>query len=207
MNIFQIISAVIGIAGGIIGITGIARIIVMLQRKSCTIEKAPPKQSPGLGVLYAFTMGMAPWSKESVRIHWLAYMRGIAFHICTFIGIAWIIASPWAALIPWAARLVIAVILGIGAILGFAGYGVRQAHPGLKMLSTPDDYFAIGIVSIFLVVATISALITDMVPLLWIISGLTAAYIPFGKLRHFIYFFYSRSFLGMSYGSRGALEL
>lgn len=44
------------------------------------------------GILYAFTLGMAPWEKESTRIHWIAYLRGIFLscrHFCClscFIG-------------------------------------------------------------------------------------------------------------------------
>jgi hypothetical protein len=207
MNIFQIFAAVIGIMGVVTGAAGIVRMVIHAQRMSCCLEKAKPKQSPGLGVFYSFTAGMAPWSKESIRIHWRAYFRGIIFHICIFLGIAWIIASPWAGLIPWVARLIVGIILGIGVLMGLAGYAVRLEDERLRFLSTPDDYFAIGIVSLLLAAGAISAFFIELVPVLWIITGLTAAYVPYGKLRHMVYFFFSRYFLGVSYGSRGALEL
>ena len=50
-------------------------------------DRAVPKGRPGLGVLYAYTLGMAPWAKESTRRHLLAYLRGVAFHLGIFLGL------------------------------------------------------------------------------------------------------------------------
>jgi len=207
MNTFYIIAGLIGIAGAITGITGIIRIVLATQHQRLSNEIAPAKESPGLGVLYAFTLGMAPWAKESVRIHWLAYSRGILFHICIFIGIAWIIASPWSLYLPMAVRLALAGVLGAGSLIGISGFWVRLHDSGLRFISTPDDYFALGLVSLFLAMGAVSAAFYNLLPYFWILTGIIMAYVPYGKLRHFIYFFYARFFLGSVFGRRGAFEL
>jgi hypothetical protein len=76
----------------------------------------------------------------------------------------------------------------------------------MRLLSTPDDYFALALTTLFLAGAALSAYLIDYLPAFWAISGITMAYVPFGKLRHFIYFFYVRVFLGLVFGRRAVLE-
>src|SRR4030067_838169 len=66
-------------------------------RRPKKAEMAPIKGAPAQGVLYAYTLGMAPWAKESARIHWVAYIRGIIIHVGIFVAAAFLIASPWLA--------------------------------------------------------------------------------------------------------------
>jgi len=157
-------------------------------------------------VLYAFTTGMAPWAKESARIHWVAYIRGILFHLGIFLGLALLIASPWLAQIPAQVRLAITAILEIGAILGLAGFWIRWREPALRQLSTPDDYASLALATLFLACGGVAAALIEFLPVFWIISGITLAYTPFSKLRHFVYFFYARIYFGLVFGNRGLLE-
>jgi hypothetical protein len=76
----------------------------------------------------------------------------------------------------------------------------------MRLLSAPDDYFALALTTLFMAFAAMSAYATNYLPVFWTISGITMAYAPFGKLRHFIYFFYVRVFLGLVFGRRGVLE-
>jgi hypothetical protein len=199
-------AAVVALAGAVTFIAGIIAILVTTQRRPYDAELAPIKGSPSQGVLWAFTLGLAPWAKESARIHWIAYLRGVIFHLVIFLCAAYLIATPWLAQMPEPLRLILAVLFGTGALLGLAGFCIRIADPIMRFLSTPDDYFALALTTLFLASAAISAYITAYLPAFWIISGITMAYAPFGKLRHFIYFFYVRIFLGLTFGRRGVLE-
>src|SRR5574341_246492 len=67
-------------------------------------DRAPAKGNPQRGILYAFTLGMMPWAKESTRRHMLAYLRGIAFHVGIFAGLAALVASPWWNIVPLEVR-------------------------------------------------------------------------------------------------------
>ena len=57
-------------------------------------DLSPAKGSPWTGMVYAFTLGMAPWAKESTRRHMLSYLRGVAFHIGIFAGLAALVRQP-----------------------------------------------------------------------------------------------------------------
>jgi hypothetical protein len=206
MSLLQMVAAGIALAGGVIFVAGILAILVAAQRHPYNAELAPMKGSPARGILWAFTLGMAPWAKDSARIHWVAYLRGIIFHVGIFVGAAYLVATPWLAMIPEPLRLSLAALFAVGAVLALAGVGIRLADPTMRLLSTPDDYFALALTTLFLASGAMSAYSIVYLPAFWTVSGITLAYAPLGKLRHFIYFFYVRVFLGMVFGRRGVLE-
>ncbi len=157
------------------------------------------------GVLYAFTLGMAPWEKESTRLHWMAYFRGIFFHVGIFMAFGVLFASPWLTVIPlpiiWLAILVTAV----GAVTGFAGIVMRLAEEDLRVLSLPDDYFSVFLTSLFVALALVVLLWPVTLPIFYIVAAVMLVYIPFGKIRHCVYFFYSKFFFGLGFGHRGVI--
>ncbi|OGN91587.1 MAG: hypothetical protein A2Z70_04510 [Chloroflexi bacterium RBG_13_48_17] len=136
----------------------------------------------------------------------MAYIRGIIIHVGIFVAAAFLIASPWLAQMVLPLRLSLAALFSIGAVLGLAGFWIRMADPSLRLLSTPDDYFSLALVTLFLASAAASAASIELLPAFWAISGVTMAYAPFGKIKHFIFFFYERVFVGLFFGRRGTLE-
>lgn len=206
MTGFEAATAGILLVGAAIFVAGVIFVLLCTQRRRYQAEMAPIKGSPGQGVLYAYTLGMAPWAKESARLHWVAYIRGFIFHIAVFVAIAFLIATPWLTDMMAPLRMALAALFGIGAVLGLAGFWMRLADPSLRVLSTPDDYFSLALVTLFLISAAASAASIHLLPSFWAISGVTLAYAPFGKLKHFIFFFYERVFVGLFFGRRGTLE-
>jgi nitrate reductase gamma subunit len=206
MNLLQIVTAGIALAGAVIFVAGLIYNITSGQLRPYQAEKAPVKGSPAQGVLWAFSLGLAPWAKESARIHWVAYLRGVIIHLAVFVGAPFLVATPWLALMPEPLRISLSAFFGIGAVLGLFGFWMRRADPGLRLMSTPDDYFSLALVTLFLAAASASAASAVFLPVFWVISGVTLAYAPFGKIKHFIYFFYERVFVGLFFGRRGTLE-
>ena len=206
MSILEVVTAGMALVGAAIFVVGVVFVLTSAQRRPYQAEMAPIKGSPAQGVLYAYTLGMAPWAKESARIHWVAYIRGIIIHVGIFVAAAFLIASPWLAQMVLPLRLSLAALFSIGAVLGLAGFWIRMADPSLRLLSTPDDYFSLALVPLFLASAAASAASIELLPAFWAISGVTMAYAPFGKIKHFIFFFYERVFVGLFFGRRGTLE-
>jgi hypothetical protein len=206
MSTLQMVAAGIALVGAVIFIIGVIAVLIAAQRRPYPSELAPVKSSPVLGVVYAFTLGMAPWAKESARRHWVAYIRGIILHIGVFLAAAFLIASPWLAQMVLPLRIALSALFGVGAVLGIAGFGIRLNDPTIRLLSTPDDYFSLALVTLFLVSGAAAAVSPGLLPAFWIVSGVTLAYAPFGKIKHFIFFFYERVFVGLFFGRRGTLE-
>jgi nitrate reductase gamma subunit len=206
MSIPEMVTAGIALLGAAIFVAGVIYNITSGQLKRYQAEKAPVQGSPAQGVLWAFSLGLAPWAKESARIHWVAYLRGVIMHLGIFLTAPYLIATPWLALMPDPLRIFLSAYFGLCTLLGLVGFWMRRADPGLRLLSTPDDYFSLGLVTVFLALASASAASNQFIPAFWAISGITLAYAPFGKIKHFIYFFYERVFVGLVFGRRGALE-
>ncbi len=169
------------------------------------VNRTTPKADPRRGVLYAFTLGMAPWAKESTRRRPVVYLRGIAFHAAIFLGLGLFLLSPWLGAFSLPLRYALAAGAGLGALLGLAGFAARRMEPDLKALSTPDDYFAVLLVSAFL--GALAAALIDLarLPLFYAVSALMFVYAPLGKIRHCLYYAYSRLFFGKWVGRRGVL--
>ena len=168
-------------------------------------EQARPAGSPAAGVRYAFTTGMMPWAKESTRIHLIAYLRGIVFHIGIGAGLLSLVLAFWPPSLPIAYHLLLTAALGAGALAGWAGLAARFVEPGLRSLSTPDDYVSVALVSLFLSAGTLAWWDARWMGVFLLLGAATLVAIPFTKIRHCFYFFFSRYFFGLFYGRRGVI--
>jgi hypothetical protein len=177
-----------------------------MQQLPFAKDRSIAKDSSTKGILYAFTLGMAPWSKESTRIHILAYLRGIAFHVGIFAGLAALLASPWFDLFPMIVRVVFVILTGFGAVMGVVGGVMRVVEHNLKAISTKDDHASVWLVSLFLGAMTSALVATAFIPVMWVVAAAMLFYAPMSKIRHCIYFYFGRLFFGLHIGRRGIVS-
>ncbi len=198
-----------------IGFIGILLRLKEIMNRPFKNDLSRPRGSVRSGILYAFTLGMAPWEKESTRKHWVAYLRGIFFHLGIFAAFAVLLVVPWLAVLPvwllWGG----AILTGLGAIFGFAGIYMRLAGKNERALSLPDDYASVALTSTFVALSCLTLLASGipalsfafrpLVALFYITTAVLAIYVPFSKIRHCVYFFYSKFFFGFNFGRRGVI--
>jgi hypothetical protein len=201
MVFFQLLA----LAGLIAGLFGIYLRYTETKRRAVPVDNSPIKGSLSSGLKYAFTTGMMPWAKESTRIHMIAYLRGIGFHIGIFAAIGSVIISPLREYLPSFLPWTLFWVLVIGAILGAAGGVMRIVEHNLRGLSLPDDHFAVWLTTLFILLAGLAVLDKAFMIPMYIVSALTFVYIPLGKIRHCLYFFFSRLFFGKFFGRRAVL--
>jgi hypothetical protein len=194
--------ALIGLTAATVGL-GMRR--REMRRRVLPVDRAPAKGRVSSGVAYAFTWGMMPWAKESTRIHAVAYLRGVGFHVGIFLGLAAVVVSPLWSWMPNVLHQLLAVVLALGGGLGVAGIVMRVAEKHLRAVSTVDDYVSVALVSLFLVLIALAIWDTQFMTPMYIAAAIMLAYIPLGKIRHCFYFFYSRWFFGRFSGRRGVL--
>ncbi len=180
--------------------------LVMFLRYPKIKDYSEPKGSSKKGVIYSFTIGMAPWTKESTRKHWIIYLRGIFFHLGIFSAILIFLIRLLLHYIPEIFIFPFTLFSGIGALMGLIGIVLRMTEKNLKVMSNWDDHISLWIVSAFLIFTTLSSLLPPTLPLMFFISSLMLIYIPFSKIRHFLYFYFSRLFLGYHIGKRGIVK-
>ena len=202
---FLEVARLIAILGLVICVFGILFRLKEIMNRPFKKDLARVRGSDGRGVLYAFTLGMAPWEKESTRIHWFAYLRGIFFHIGVFAAFGVLFASPWLAQLPAVVIWIALAVTGLGALAGYGGILTRLVDPNLRALSIPDDYFSVFLTSSFAAAAALALGLPAALPVFYLATAVMAVSIPFSKVRHCVYFFYSKFFFGQHYGHRGVL--
>jgi hypothetical protein len=199
------ITRIIVILGLALGLLGIILKLREIMNRPFKADLARERGKPGRGIFFAFMLGMAPWEKESTRIHWIAYLRGIFFHLGIFMAFGVLLISPWLELLPDILVWLMLAVTGFGALFGFAGIYMRLAGPNERVLSLPDDYASVFLTSLFIALAFATLLWPSVLPAFYVVTGLMGAYIPVSKIRHCVYFFYSKFFFGMGFGRRGVI--
>lgn len=202
---FSLLSQILVFLALIFTVFAFGRKLKIYAQLARPVDRAKPKGDLQKGVLYAYTLGMAPWSKESTRLHALAYLRGVAFHVGIFLGLAILVASPWLGEMPQYVRNILGFVIAAGALLGLLGFVARFLEHNLKALSNADDYFAVLIVGLFLAAEALWLFFPAARVLFYLVSAAMLVYAPLGKIRHCIYFAYSRLFYGRFIGSRAVL--
>lgn len=164
---------------------------------------APPAGDAAAGARYAFTKGMLPQAKESVRTHLPSYAAGLVFHGGAFASFA-LLAASLAGFEPGSALVRLGgAAAGAGALAGLGLVGKRIASPVLRGLSSPDDYVANVLTSVFAALASVAAFLPDARGA-WLVAGVALLlYVPLGKIRHCLLFFPARYEMGRFFGRRG----
>jgi hypothetical protein len=198
-----LISQLLALTGLLAGAYGLYSRYLEVKRRSLPTDVSPPKGNPARGIVYAFTTGMLPWAKQSTRLHMLAYLRGVGFHIGIFLAIGALLISPFWGFLPRPLAAVLAAFLAAGALLGAAGGVMRIAERNLRRLSLPDDHFAVWLTTLFMTITALAVLNQAMRIPMYLVAAVTFVYVPLGKIRHCLFFFFSRLFFGRFFGRRG----
>ncbi|MEI8005271.1 MAG: hypothetical protein WCI48_03620 [Bacteroidota bacterium] len=165
---------------------------------------APPAGNVKEATLYSFTGAMSPLKKESAFLHLPTYTAGIIYHLGTFISL-FLMFFMWADFVfpkPLAGGLASFMLISSGC--GASILIKRFVNQGLRHLSSPDDYISNILVTAFQVISGLILLFPGLfASAYFIIAALLLLYIPVGKLKHLLYFFFARMQLGFFFGSRG----
>jgi len=196
---FLIVSLTVALAG-----VGVWTFQLFSRDSAC--DPSPGKGSDKLGVLYAFTLGMLPWKKESARLHWMVYLRGICFHIGIFAGILALLLSIFSIAGGGTLSLVLSILMWIGAVAGVAAIISRAADANLRGISNPDDYISPALIILFM--STGALHVTGLIDAVYfyVAASVLCLYLPWSKVRHCVYFFFSRGKIGAMMGHRGLLN-
>ena len=146
---------------------------------------------------------MLPWEKESASKHIWTYAGGILYHISILTAMLFLATILLDISFPKILFYTARILLVIGLFCGAALLIKRILKQHLRTLSSSDDYWANFLVDLLLLLALASTFTEKaFIPFL-IIAIVTLIYIPFGKLRHCVFFFYSRIIFGDFFGKRG----
>ncbi|ABB14470.1 MULTISPECIES: hypothetical protein [Carboxydothermus] len=199
MKTFLLVAFFVTVAGIIVKMAG-------LLKANPPRDLARPRGDSSYGVLYAYTLGMAPWAKESTRKHAISYLRGVIFHLGIFASFVTLILSVFEVEFAGLVRDILVVLTGAGLLAGIVGIFERLTKSEMQKLNTPDDYLSVLLVTLFIAGAFGYVLNFQGQNWFYFVTGLMFFYLPFSKITHFIYFFFSRYFFGFEFGKRGVIK-
>jgi len=188
-------------------VIGLAVRIVQLLAHPVVKDPSRPKASAMKGVFYAFTIGMLPWKKESARLHPLVYIRGVLFHIGILTFIILLFVSLFIDIRHLSGSMAFSPFLGLGFIAGAAALVARFTDRNLRALSRPDDYISPVLVTLVLLSGLAFVLNIASRTVFWGFVSVLCLYLPWSKIPHVAYFFFSRTVFGVMFGRRGVLPV
>ena len=144
-----------------------------------------------------------PWEKESARRHLMTYAGGFVYHFGIFAALSWLFFQIMSLNVGEFMTGALGILTGAGLLAGLGLFVKRGLRPMMRSISCPDDYVANLLVDIFLGTALVSMFVPELKTVLYAVTMLLLLYIPLGKIRHCIFFFYSRIMFGRFFGRRG----
>jgi len=191
----------------VIAIIGLAVRAARLLTYPDISDPSPPKASAQRGVVYSFTGGMLPWKKESAYLHWLAYVRGVVFHLGIFTSIVLLLTSLFVDLRYVAGIVAFGPTLGLGFLAGVAAIAARLGDRNLRAISRLDDYISPVLVTLVLLTGLAFVFHATSRTVFWVTVSAMCLYLPWSKIPHSVYFFISRVAFGILFGRRGVIPV
>ncbi|MGD0738079.1 MAG: hypothetical protein ABR957_00695 [Terracidiphilus sp.] len=166
------------------------------------------------GAAFSLLMIAMPWTLASFRQHSLRYAQFVVFHLGVLLSIVMSLLIPYAPRLIHAPQVVLGlqVAFGMAALAGLFRLVRRISDRSMRAISSPDDYFSICLLIVWLVSSAIAAPNhpeSGQLALLayFCLTAFFLVYVPFSKISHYLYYPFARWYLGRTLGHRGVYPL
>ncbi|MDI6894613.1 MAG: hypothetical protein QME70_08400 [Bacillota bacterium] len=169
---------------------------------------AHPKGSEGPGVAAAFSIMFRPWAMPSTRQHWLRWLEFGLLHLGVGTAIGYSFLIPYVdGILQWPGTRVAVVAVAAGFGAGVVRLARRVSRADVRVISSPDDYFSLAVVDLFLLLGVLALLDLYWGRLLFFsLTALLLVYVPTSKISHYLYWPFARVFYGAYFGRRAVVQ-
>ena len=125
-------------------------------------DRSPPggggRTSPKKGAYFSLANVAMPWSMESTRRNFFFYVTFVLFHLGVTCGIALAFISTLyrplveAPAVAWT----FGTLIGLAFLIGIYRMLRRMTVPVIRLISTPDDYFSLFMLTIWFLLGTVT---------------------------------------------------
>jgi nitrate reductase gamma subunit len=161
------------------------------------------------GVAYSILNIAMPWAMESTRKSMFFYAQFVIFHLGVIAAIAATFIIPyWPELFEINSIMrVFQIVVGTAFVVGIIRLIRRIINPVLRLISTPDDYFSLILLILWFaagIFAIPNKYKTSELPLIifFFLTVFFLVYVPFSKICHYLYYPFTRYYLGKTMGHR-----
>jgi hypothetical protein len=170
--------------------------------------------TPRKGILYSWVNVVSPWAMESTRKRWDLYVQFVIFHLGVVAAILLSFIIPYGPGLLENAGIVLALRVSIGGafLVGVVRMVRRVGSVYMRAISSPDDYFSLTLLTVWFLFAFLAVpneTAGGEGPLLtyFLLTAFFLVYVPFSKISHYLYYPFTRYYLGKSLGHRGVYPL
>jgi nitrate reductase gamma subunit len=212
------------LALGFMTLVYITRIIWFLRFKAGGERQAPTgavKPSGELatsrtkGVLYSLANIAMPWAMESTRRKPFFYAQFVVFHLGVVFAISLSFIIPY---LPWlletkALVSFLQIMIGAACLVGVGRMIRRVGDPYMRAISSPDDYFSLALLTVWFFFGVLAVPNDTSGGVEWhlltffMLTAFFLIYVPFSKISHYLYYPFTRYYLGKTMGYRGVFPI
>jgi nitrate reductase gamma subunit len=205
------------IALAIMAIVYTARLVWLHQFRNARERQPagqPEKTNASKGAMYSLGNVLMPWAMESTRDGLPFYATFLVFHMGVAVGIGLaFVSSLYRPLVEIPVVGVTSLaILTAAFLIGLYRIVRRFSLPHLKLISSPDDYFSVIMLTVWFASGVLAqAHVIGLLESKWYMVAFLAAtsffllYVPFSKISHYLYYPITRYYLGKTLGHRGSM--
>jgi nitrate reductase gamma subunit len=171
------------------------------------VEGTPARGDHRKAIRYSFLLLARPDEMESTRKRWFRWIEFAVFHIAMAVGIGVAFTMPWAHASMLSPFVIYAqqILFGLAVLIGLSRLVRRIFSPAMRVISTPDDYFCLVLLTAWMITGVFNAPQTTV---FWLLGYFSLAtfflfYVPFSKISHYICWPFLRFYMGRHFGHRG----
>ncbi|MFH1686517.1 MAG: hypothetical protein ABIE70_03240 [bacterium] len=163
------------------------------------------------GILYSWANVGMPWAMESFRTKKFLYAQFVVFHLAVTVAIAESFVIPyfphWLEQSPLLVTI-IQVVTAAGCLVGVMRMIRRYGNKYMRAISSPDDHFSLLLLTVWFAFACLAApnaypAQATVLNTYFILTAFFLIYVPFSKISHYLYYPFTRYFLGKTWTRRG----
>jgi nitrate reductase gamma subunit len=170
--------------------------------------------NPRKGFIYSWANVAMPRAMESTRQKMFLYIQFVIFHLGVVAAIGLSFVIPYGPGLLQSKLFVIAlqVIIGAACLVGVMRIVRRVSDKYMRAISSPDDFFSLILLTVWFAFAFLS------VPndtsggethllIYFFLTAFFLIYVPFSKISHYLYYPFTRYYLGKTMGHRGVYPI
>jgi len=176
----------------------------------------PSQSNKQRGARYSLFNVAMPWSMESTRRPkgFIFYLSFVIFHlgVCAGITLAFVSTiAPDFLRVPVVGWTLMALIIG-ALLVSLYRIGRRLLRPLMRLISTPDDYFSLLMLTVWFAIGAatqaylmgIWGVTNEIFQIAYLyLTSFFLLYVPFSKISHYLYYPFTRTYIGRALGQRG----
>jgi nitrate reductase gamma subunit len=177
----------------------------------------PAQSNKEKGARHSLFNVAMPWSMESTRKPkgFVFYLSFVLFHLGVVAGITLAFVSTIAPdflrvpVVGWTVMFFIVAAF----LVSLYRIARRTLRPLMRLISTPDDYFSLFMLTVWFAIGAatqaylmgIWGVTSDIFQIVYLyLTSFFLLYVPFSKISHYLYYPFTRIYIGRALGHRGS---